>query len=244
MDGEIKIARKGPVATLTISRSDKLNSVTREMLTAFDNKVNQLTNDPEIMVVIFTGEGEKAFSAGFDLKTVTNLKGDDRTSFFKLLESTIRCIKENRNCITVAAINGYAIGFGAMIVSACDFRFFSEKAAFRLPEVQLAIFPGAGATANLMDLVGPARTKDILVTGRLVSAEEALQIGLANRVVPHDELMSRVEEFVQDIIEKDRRIVMRTVNLVDMMTGQDHAEAADLETMYTDEWLRELEEND
>ena len=244
MDGEIKVTRKGPVATLTISRSDKLNSVTREMLTAFDDIINQLTNDPEIMVVIITGEGKKAFSAGFDLKTVTSLKGDERTSFFKLLESTIRCIKENRNCITVAAINGYAIGFGAMIASACDFRFFSEGAAFQLPEVQLAIFPGAGATANLMDLVGPARTKDILVTGRLVSAEEALQIGLANRVVPHDELMSKVEEFVQDVIKKDRKIVMRTVNLVDMMTGQDHAEASDLETMYTDEWLRELEEND
>ncbi|MEE9353366.1 MAG: enoyl-CoA hydratase-related protein, partial [Candidatus Thorarchaeota archaeon] len=100
------------------------------------------------------------------------------------------------------------------------------------------------ATANLMDLVGPARTKDILVTGRLVSAEEALQIGLANRVVPHDELMPKVEEFVQDIIKQDRKIVMRTVNLVDMMTGQDHAEASDLEAMYTDEWLRELEEND
>ncbi len=244
MDGEIKVTQKGSVATLTISRSDKLNSVTREMLVAFDDKVNQLTNDPEIMVVIFTGEGKKAFSAGFDLETVMNLKGAERTSFFKLLESAIRCIKENRNCITVAAINGYAIGFGAMVASACDFRFFSEKAIFRLPEVQIGIFPGAGATANLMDLVGSARTKDILVTGRLVSAEEALQIGLANRVVPCDELMSKVEEFAQDIINRDRKIVMRTVNLVDTMKGKDHIEAAGLETMYSDEWLRELEKND
>ncbi len=209
---------------------------------AFVRLIKVAQNDNDIRAVVLTGNG-KAFCAGVDLKAINALNEEERARLTTLGQSTFKRI-ESFPKVVIAAINGYAIGFGAMIASACDFRFFSEGAAFQLPEVQLAIFPGAGATANLMDLVGPARTKDILVTGRLVSAEEALQIGLANRVVPHDELMSKVEEFVQDVIKKDRKIVMRTVNLVDMMTGQDHAEASDLETMYTDEWLRELEEND
>ncbi|MGQ4911032.1 MAG: enoyl-CoA hydratase/isomerase family protein [Candidatus Thorarchaeota archaeon] len=240
MDGEIIVEIKDSYALVTISRPEKLNSVTREMLFSFKEQVSQIANNPKVRAVIFTGAGDRSFSAGFDLETVKGLKGDEATEFFKTLERTIRGIRGNRTCVTIAAVNGYAIGFGAMIACACDFRIFADTAVFRLPEVGLSIFPGGGAASNLMHLVGPARTKDILMTGRKVSAKEALQIGLADMLVPKAELMQKTEEYVNELLKNDHRILMRTKTLVDAMTGKDISEADELETAYLDEWLREI----
>ena len=131
---------------MKISRPDKLNSVTKEMLQSFYDQVSKIANEPSVRAIIFAGEGDRAFSAGFDLEMVKGLQGKEAVDFFKLLEKSIRQIRENRTCITVAAVNGYAIGFGAMVACACDFRIFSDSAVFRLPEVELSIFPGAGAS--------------------------------------------------------------------------------------------------
>ena len=239
MTGEIKVSLHDSHAVVTISRPDKLNAVTKDMLVDFNEQVSTLANDPKIRAIIFTGEGNKAFTAGFDLETVGGLEGEEVTEFFKLLERTIRLIKENRTTLTVAAINGYAIGFGAMVVSACDFRIFADNGLFRLPEIDLAIFPGGGAASNLLHLVGPARAKDILLTGRKVTAEEALRIGLADMLVKQDELMDKTMELVKELLTKDPTILIRTKTLIDGMTGMDVGEAAELETAYLDEWLRE-----
>ena len=243
MTGEIKVRIEDSHAILTISRPDKLNSVTKPMLFDFSEQVSQILNNPSIRAVIFTGEGNRAFSAGFDMDTVMGLKGAEVTEFFKLLERSMRIIRENRTCVTIAAVNGHAIGFGAMAALACDFRFFSETATFRLPEVELSIFPGAGAASNLLHLLGPARAKDILLTTRTVSAKEALQIGLADMLVNQDELMDTTMDFVKQILNKDPTILVRTKTLIDGMTGKDLAEADELETAYLDEWLREREES-
>jgi enoyl-CoA hydratase len=237
--GEIKVDRAEPLATITISRPDKLNSVTKQMLSSFSDNVGHLTNDPNITTIIFTGEGDKAFSAGFDLETIRNLRGQERTSFFKLLEKATRLIRQAKSCFTIAAINGWAVGFGAMVAVACDFRFCSETAGFRFPEVDLSVFPGAGAASNLLHLVGPARAKDLLLTSRVVSAQEALQIGLADRVFPQTELMSKTMEFVTALSKKNKYIVLRSKMLIDAMTGKDVSDAADMEVDYEDEWLNE-----
>jgi enoyl-CoA hydratase len=239
MSGEIIVTIEDSYAIVKISRPDKLNAVTKPMLESFNEKVSSISNDPKIRAIIFTGEGEKSFTAGFDLETVAGLSGKEATDFFKLLERTMRTIRQNRSCVTVAAINGYAIGFGAMISIACDFRIFAENAIFRLPEIDLSIFPGAGAASNLYHLVGPSRSKDILMTGRKVSAEEAMRIGLADRLVKHDEIMDVALDFVNELLTKDSKILVRTKTLVDAMTGKDIDEADELETAYLDEWLRE-----
>ncbi|MFW9809662.1 MAG: enoyl-CoA hydratase/isomerase family protein [Candidatus Thorarchaeota archaeon] len=243
MTGEIKVSINDAHAIITISRPDKLNSVTKPMLVDFSEQVSQIINNPIIRAVILTGEGNRAFSAGFDMDTIMGLKGEELTEFFKLLERTMRLIRENRTCVTIAAVNGYAIGFGAMAALACDFRFFSDTAAFRLPEVDLGVFPGAGASSNLLHLVGPARAKDLLLTSRTVSAKEALEIGLADMLVNQEELMDKTMEFVEEILSKDPTILVRTKTLVDGMTGKDLADADELETAYLDEWLREREKS-
>ena len=196
MTGEIKVSIEDSHAIITISRPDKMNSVTKDMLVEFNEQVSQIANNPNIRAIIFNGDGDRAFSAGFDLETVTGLQGQEVTEFFKLLERTMRLIRENRTCVTVASVNGYAIGFGAMVCVACDFRIFSETAFFRLPEVELGIFPGAGAASNLLHLVGPSRAKDILLTGRKVSAKEALQIGLADLLVSQEDLAKNTIHYI------------------------------------------------
>ncbi|TFG34469.1 enoyl-CoA hydratase/isomerase family protein [Candidatus Thorarchaeota archaeon] len=240
MSGKILVSIQDSYAIVKISRPDKLNSVTKEMLEAFYEQVSKIVNVPQVRIIIFTGEGDRAFSAGFDLEMVKNLQGQAAVDFFKLLEKTIRQIRENRNCVTIAAVNGYAIGFGAMVACACDFRIFSDSAVFRLPEVELAIFPGAGAASNLLHLIGPARTKDILMTTRKVSAKEAMQIGLADMLVSRETIMEKTLEFVQELLKKDHKILIRTKTLVDGMTGKESSEADELESFYLDEWLREF----
>lgn len=238
-NGEIRVDRAEPVTTITISRPDKLNSVTRQMLTSFSDNVGRLTNDPNITTIIFTGEGDKAFSAGFDLETIRSLKGQDRVSFFKLLEKTTRLIRQAKSCFTIAAINGYAVGFGAMVAVACDFRFCSDTAGFRFPEVDLSVFPGAGAASNLIHLVGPVRTKDLILTARVVSAHEALQIGLADRVFAPTDLMLKTMEFATALNMKNKSIMLRSKMLIDAMTGKDVSDACDMELDYEEEWLNE-----
>jgi enoyl-CoA hydratase len=244
MSGEIKISKDGSIATITISRPSKLNSVTHEMLKSFNEKVGHTANDPEITAIIFTGEGKKAFSAGFDTATVMSLEGMKAYDFFKLMEGAIRELREARNSITIAAINGHAIGFGAILACACDFRFFSENASLRFPEVDLGIFPGGGASSNLLHLVGPSRAKDLLLSGRTISASEALEIGLANRVFQQDELMEKTREYINDIVKKDCTIILSTKTAVDGMTGKDVPNAAELESAYMEEWLRKFVEKE
>ena len=242
MTGEIKVDIKDALATITISRPDKLNSVTKEMLIDFNEQVMQIINNPNIRIIVFTGEGDRAFSAGFDLEMIMGLEGKEVTEFFKLLERTMRLIRENRNCLTIASVNGYAIGFGAMTVLACDFRIFAENAVFRLPEVELGVFPGAGAASNLLHLVGPSVAKELVLTSRKVPADEAFRIGLADKLVSQEDLEKTTQAFVDELLSKDPTILIRSKTMIDGMTGKDVADADEVETAYLDEWLREREE--
>ena len=241
MTGEIKVDIKDALATITISRPDKLNSVTKEMLIDFNEQVMQIINNPNIRIIVFTGEGDRAFSAGFDLEMIMGLEGKEVTEFFKLLERTMRLIRENRNCLTIASVNGYAIGFGAMTVLACDFRIFAENAVFRLPEVELGVFPGAGAASNLLHLVGPSVAKELVLTSRKVPADEAFRIGLADKLVSQEDLEKTTQAFVDELLAKDPTILIRSKTMIDGMTGKDVADADEVETAYLDEWLRERE---
>jgi len=239
MSGEIKVQQENGIAIVTISRPEKLNAVTYDMLRQFEEKVSRLLNDPNIFIVIFTGEGDKAFSAGFDIDTITTLEEKEYFNFFKLLEKTVGEIRDARNCITIAAVNGYAVGFGAIVSASCDFRFFSDNAAFKLPEIDLSIFPGSGAASGLLRLVTPSKAKEILLTGRMIPAVEAKELGIADKIFRQDELMKETLEFARTLAEKDRKILIRTKTLIDAMTGAELAEAADIESMFTEEWLRE-----
>ncbi|MHA1771041.1 MAG: enoyl-CoA hydratase/isomerase family protein [Candidatus Thorarchaeota archaeon] len=243
MTGEILSDQKDGIAIVTINRPEKLNAVTYDMLRAFEEKTSRLLNDPEAFIVIFTGAGDRAFSAGFDIDTVKGLKKNEYREFFKLLEKTVATIRDARNCITIAAINGYAMGFGAIIAAACDFRFVADNAAFKLPEIDLSIFPGMGAASGLVRLVPVSVAKEIILTGRTIPAGEAKELGIADKIFTQAELMKETMAFADVLAKKDRKILIRTKNLLDAMAGRELAEAAEVESMFTDEWIREVEES-
>ncbi len=237
MSGKIIVEIADSIATVRFYRPDKLNSVTRDMLYSFTEETTKLIQDSNIKAIVFTGEGERAFSAGFDLDTVKSLEGEGRKEFFTTLQTIMDRMREAESCITLAACNGYAIGFGAMVSIACDFRFFAENVVFRLPEVDLDIFPGAGASSNLVHLVGRSKAKEILLSGKKVSAEEALRIGLADRVLPLEYLLPVSYEFIKDICQKDWKIVQNTKSVVEKIVGIDIKQAAEVESQFYRDWL-------
>ena len=170
---------------------------------------------------------------------VKGLKGQDHFDFFKLLDNATKRFQSNRKCITLGACNGFAIGFGAILAVSCDFRFFSENAVFCLPEILIGVFPGAGASSYLLDIVGPSRAKEILMTGRKVNAEEAYEIGLANRILKIDQLMPESIKFLTEIISNNQIILENIKSLLDEITNTDFEKAAEIERDYFMKWLND-----
>jgi 3-hydroxypropionyl-coenzyme A dehydratase len=171
--------------------------VANELIATF-NDIN--TND-EIKCVILTGSGDKAFSAGADISYMSKITADESVVYAKLGQKVTNTIEHTRQPV-IAAVNGFALGGGCEVAMSCDIRIASEKARLGQPEVTIGIPPGWGGTQRLMRLVGIAHAKDMVYTGRMVKADEALSMGLVNRVVPHDDLIDEVKR-VADMICKN-----------------------------------------
>jgi enoyl-CoA hydratase len=143
-----------------------------------------------VRVVALTGAGERAFAAGADIKYMSGL-GVDEAKEWGRLGHAVGALLETMPKATIAAVNGFALGGGCELALACDFRIAADRAKLGQPEILLGIIPGGGGTQRLARLIGPARAKDLIFTGRQVGAEEALRIGLVDEVVPHAELHER-----------------------------------------------------
>ena len=201
MSREIVIVQEeGAVATLLLNRPSALNAINAELLLALREALEGLGKRPEIRVVIITGAGEKAFSAGSDLRERLTLSPDQVKEFILSMRKTFVAIEE-LNKPVIAAINGLAVGGGAEMSLACDLRILSETAKMGFPETKLAIIPGGGGTQRLPRLVGKGKAKELIFTGRRISAQEALQIGLANKVCAPAELMEECRALAALICE-------------------------------------------
>ncbi len=179
---------KDGVAILTLNRPEVMNSLNFEMLRALADAVDAIRFDPGVRVVIVTGAGEKAFCAGADLKERAALTPVQVKEFILTIRNLFTAI-ENLSKPVIAAVNGHAFGGGTELALASDIRIASETAAMGLTETRLAIIPGAGGTQRLPRLVGKGRAKELIFTGRRVGAEEALAIGLVNRVAAPGRLL-------------------------------------------------------
>jgi len=202
------------IVFLTVNRPDKLNALNDAVIAELDLAVAQIEGDDAIQGVIVTGAGPKAFVAGADIGELSRqnqITGKARAmrgqAVFRRLE---QCGKP-----VVAAVNGFALGGGCELAMACHLRVASENAKFGQPEVKLGIGPGYGGTVRLPRLVGKGRALDLLLTARMVGAEEALQMGLVNRVVPADKLMAESEQLLRGILANGPLAVRLCIEAVD-----------------------------
>ncbi len=193
----------GPIATLTINRPQKRNAVNNATVEEIDQALAQVENDPDLRVLILTGAGEKAFVAGADIRELDKrdtIRG--RTETRRRQEVYTRF--EQLEIPSIAAINGWALGTGLELAMACTLRVASATALLGQPEVKLGIIPGAGGTQRLPKLVGVGRAMEIILTGDPVSAEQALAMGLVNRVVEPGQLMQEVAKLARTLASRPK----------------------------------------
>jgi enoyl-CoA hydratase len=195
----LQLERRDGVAILTVSRPKKLNALNSQTIAELDAAFVALASDAEVRGVVLTGSGERAFVAGADIE---ELAGLDAASGRALSERGQRVLDriEWLGKPVVAAINGYALGGGCELAMACHVRLASENAALGTPEVKLGLMCGYGGTQRLPRLVGRGAALEILLTGERIRAEEALRLGLVNRIVPLDRLLPEAEGLVRKMI--------------------------------------------
>jgi len=214
--------RQGPVAVLTLNRPDVLNSLDRATLETLRDHVAALDGDASVRAVIVTGAG-RAFAAGADIEQMRDFTALEGDAFGRLGHATFAAL-EALPVPTIAAVNGFALGGGCELALACDFIYASSKARFGQPEVNLGVIPGFGGTSRLVRRVGVAWAKEIILGGEPLKADEALRIGLANRVFEPDELMPAALAMGETIAKKGPVAVALAKRV--MQQGQE----ADLDT--------------
>ncbi|MTI30212.1 enoyl-CoA hydratase/isomerase family protein [Xanthovirga aplysinae] len=198
----IDLVVKEGILILTINRPDKMNALNVATVEEIRTAFRRVYDDNEIKGVIVTGEGPKAFVAGADISEIAALNEMNGRKFSENGQEVFALI-ENCHKPVLAAINGYALGGGCELAMACHIRIASSNAKFGLPEVSLGIIPGYGGTQRLTQLVGKGKAMELMMTGDMISAEEARSLGLVNHVATtQDELLPTCEAMLHKIIAK------------------------------------------
>ena len=196
----IIVEKKDGIGYIKINRPKVLNALNQETIKEITNAIVELENDKKIKVVILTGEG-KAFIAGADISAMADMTPLDAKEFAELGHKMLDTIEKSRLPF-IAAINGYALGGGCETLMACDIVIAGRSAKIGQPEINLGIHPGFGGTQRLPRLVGRMKAKELLLTGRNLSAEEAQSIGLINMVVDDEKLIEETEKIAGQIASK------------------------------------------
>lgn len=188
------------LAVLTVDRPKALNALNDSLLEQLDKALDEVEGDPSNRVLLVTGGGEKAFVAGADISELKGLSKQQGKRAGRRGQSLFARLEQSR-LVVIAAVNGFALGGGLELAMACDIRIFSEKAVVGLPEVTLGIIPGYGGTQRMTRLLGPGLALELIATGRKIDATTAHSMGLANRVVPPDELMATCRQLAGEILK-------------------------------------------
>ena len=214
----IEISKNNHIGTLTINRPDSLNAMNREVLLEFINELKKIQSDKDIRVIIITGSGEKAFIAGADIKLMQKMDREEAFEFANLGQELANLIEKSAKPV-IAAVNGYALGGGCEIALSCHLRIASDNAIFAQPEVKIGLLPGWGGTQRLPRIIGRGLANEIILTGRNVTAKEALDIGLVNRVVPQEELMNTCFDIANAILKNSPNAIAESIKLIRLAAG-------------------------
>jgi enoyl-CoA hydratase len=194
----VLLTLQGHIAVLTVNRPKALNALNTDTLLEIGSVIDDISGNNDIYAVIITGAGEKAFVAGADISDMVGMSVLEARKFGMLGSKTFRKIETMEKPV-IAAINGYALGGGLELAMACDIRLASSTAKFGQPEVGLGIIPGFGGTIRLSRLIGQGMAKELILTAKTIDAEEALRIGLINRIVQPVALMDAAMELAESI---------------------------------------------
>lgn len=200
-DAPVLVEVDGPIGLITVNRPQTLNALDVPTCLALETALDRLEADDAVRVIVVTGAG-RAFVAGGDIADLNSRQG--LAHYREFAEDIHRVFRRFETCDkpTIAAVNGFALGGGTELLLCLDIRILSDKARLGLPEITLGIFPGAGGTQRMIRQVPLCRAKELMFAGEHISAAEAVAIGLANRAVPHDELMAETRALALKIAEK------------------------------------------
>jgi len=194
------------VAWITLNRPEALNAQNGTLLSELNHALEQANKDDEVYIIIVTGAGDKAFSAGADIGEFINLYTIDVINTYKGKKRPCELIREIPKPV-IAMVNGLALGGGCELAMACDLIIAAENARFGQPEITVGVIPGWGGTQVLPRLVGEKKAKELIFAGELISAQEALRLGLVNSVVPREKLREAVEELTDKLKSKSPAIL-------------------------------------
>ncbi len=189
------------IALITINRPDKLNALNSETLDEMELLLKHLKGNDQVLVIIITGAGEKAFVAGADIVELNKCSKETGREFALKGQAVFNLI-ENLGKPVIGAVNGFALGGGCELALSCHIRIASENAKFGQPEVNLGIIPGYGGTQRLSRLLNTGRAAEYILTGDLIDASEAFRIGLVNHIYPQDELLNKAYDLAKKISSK------------------------------------------
>jgi len=233
------------IAIITLNRPEAYNAMSKQLLLDLAEAISQVNSDETVFCTIITGEGEKAFCAGADLKERRGMNHRQTIEAVRRIGETILKV-ERMDMPVIAALNGVAFGGGLELALACDLRIAAEHVQLGLTETSLAIIPGAGGTQRLPRLIGIGQAKRLIYTAKRISAEEAKELGIVEEVVPKDELLDRAVNLAKEITQNGPialRQAKAAINQgieVDLMTGLEIEHLAYRETLYTEDRLEGL----
>jgi len=210
----VRLDIEDTIATVLLNRPEALNALNQEVFLGLHQTAQAIKENPEVRVVIMTGAGDKAFSAGLDLKMVVS--GSGPTGIFSSYRQGYDSLYGLKMLFTmyeelavpvIAAINGYCLGAAFELILCCDIRLACDTAAFALPEIQLEVIPDLGSTQRLPRIVGPGIAKELILTGRRIDAAEALRVRLVDHVYPKDQLMVEARKLAEEIAKINPRLI-------------------------------------
>jgi enoyl-CoA hydratase len=222
----IVVTVKEGIATITLNRPQQMNALNRQMFRDLDAAFDQVAAGPEARIVVITGSGDRAFAAGADIREFVGMGPVEALDFSRNAQRIFRRL-ETMAKPTIAAVNGFALGGGCELMMACDIAYAADTAKMGQPEINLGIIPGAGGTQRLSRLVGKQKAKELEMTGDMLSAEEALRIGLVCKVVPAAELTAEVQKLCAKLLSKSDvalRMVKEAIEAgaqVDLLSGME-----------------------
>jgi len=217
---ELLIHQEGPIGILTLNRPERRNALSPSLLSQLVEAGQQLDADPAVRVIIITGTGDKAFSAGFDIAAITSPGGPQAGAEPRLWEGIVQGLRRIRKPL-VAMINGDAMGGGCDLLTCCDLRVAVDTARFALTPIKLGILYPWEGMQRFINLVGVGNTKELFLTGQPIDARRAYEMGLVNRVVGREELLSTTMALARAISEGAPLAVMASKAILDMLAAQE-----------------------